>query len=547
MAAKKLKFEEEARHALREGVDVLANAVKVTLGPRGRNVVLDKDYGPATITKDGVTVAREIDLKDRFQNMGAQLVKQVAIRTNDVAGDGTTTATVLAQALFAEGMRNIAAGANPMGIRVGMERGMRAIAAQLRRMAVAVEVKETVAAVASISANDREIGELIADIMEQVGKDGVITVEEGKNLDFETEVVDGLQLDHGMMAPYFVTNPDRMQAVVDDPYILITDAKIERVQDILPILEKVLQVTKNIVIISAEIEGEAMSALVVNKLRGMLNVLPVLAPSFGDRRKAALEDIAVLTGGTFITADMGRKLESATIADLGRAHRVIADSDQTTIIEGAGSDEAIQARIRQIRAQIEDSGGEYDREKMQERLAKLAGGIAVIRIGGASEMEVKEKKYRVEDALSATRSAVEEGVVPGGGVAYIRMQAVLDPLIEQTTDADEEVGLRILRRALEAPLRQIVENGGGEGSVVVEDVRAAKPNVGFDAAARAYGDMFDLGILDPVKVTRVALENAVSVAALMLTTESVVGELPLDPSRLPIANPGMEDMTAGMF
>ncbi|MFA7297518.1 MAG: chaperonin GroEL [Dehalococcoidia bacterium] len=547
MAAKKLKFEEEARHALREGVDVLANAVKVTLGPRGRNVVLDKDYGPATITKDGVTVAREIDLKDRFQNMGAQLVKQVAIRTNDVAGDGTTTATVLAQALFTEGMRNIAAGANPMGIRVGMERGMRAIAAQLRRMAVPVEVKETVAAVASISANDREIGELIADIMEQVGKDGVITVEEGKSLDFETEVVDGLQLDHGMMAPYFVTNPDRMQAVVDDPYILITDAKIERVQDILPILEKVLQVTKNIVIISAEIEGEAMSALVVNKLRGMLNVLPVLAPSFGDRRKAALEDIAVLTGGTFITADMGRKLESATIADLGRAHRVIADGDQTTIIEGAGSDEAIQARIRQIRAQIEDSGGEYDREKMQERLAKLAGGIAVIRIGGASEMEVKEKKYRVEDALSATRSAVEEGVVPGGGVAYIRMQSVLDPLIEQTTEPDEIVGLRILRKSLEAPLRQIVENGGGEGSVVVEDVRAAKPNVGFDAAARRYGDMFELGILDPVKVTRVALENAVSVAALMLTTESVVGELPLDPSRLPIANPGMEDMTQGMF
>jgi chaperonin GroEL len=547
MAAKELKFEEEARHALRDGVDVLANAVKVTLGPRGRNVVLEKSYGPATITKDGVTVAREIDLRDRFQNMGAQLVKQVAIRTNDVAGDGTTTATVLAQAIFTEGMRNIAAGANPMGLRAGLERALRTVVVALRRMAVPVETKETVAAVASISANDREIGELIADIMEQVGKDGVITVEEGKSLDFETEIVDGLQIDHGMMAPYFITNPDRMQAVLEDPYILITDAKIERMQDLLPMLEKVLQVTKNIVIISDEIDGEAMSTLVVNKLRGTLNPLPILAPSFGDRRKAALEDIAVLTGGTFITADMGRRLDSVTIADLGRAHRVVSDSGETTIIEGAGSDEAVQARIRQIRAQIEDAAGDYDREKMQERLAKLAGGIAVIRIGGASEMEVKEKKYRVEDALSATRSAVDEGVVPGGGVAYIRAQAILDALLAETPESDEATGIRILRRALESPLRQIVENGGGEGSVVVEDVRAAKQNVGFDAASRKYGDMFELGILDPVKVTRVALENAVSVASLMLTTESIVGELPLDASSLPIANPGMEDMTQGMF
>ena len=549
MAAKELKFEDQARIALREGVDVLANAVKVTLGPRGRNVVLDKSYGPATITKDGVTVAREIDLQDRFQNMGAQLVKQVAIKTNDVAGDGTTTATVLAQAIFTEGLRNLAAGASPVGLRVGLERAQRAVAQYLRSIAVPVESKETVAAVASISANDKEIGALIADIMEQVGKDGVITVEEGKNLDFETEIVDGLQIDHGYSGPYFITNPDRMQAVIEDPYILITDAKIERAQDILPLLEKVLQVTKNIVIISDEITGEAYSTLVVNKLRGLLNPLPVLAPAYADRRKDALEDLAVLTGGTLITADMGRKLDSVTIADLGRAHRVVADADETTIIEGAGSDEAVQARIRQIRAQIDAGGsGAYDVEKMQERLAKLAGGIAVIRIGGASEMEVKEKKYRVEDALSATRSAVEEGVVPGGGVAYIRAQAAIDRIAANVTDADELTGMRILRRALEAPLRQIAENGGREGSVIIEDVRDAKdPNVGYDAAANVYGDMFKLGILDPVKVTRVALENAVSVASIMLTTESVVAELPLDMNSLPIANPGMEDMTQGMF
>jgi chaperonin GroEL len=539
MPAKELKFEEEARHALAAGVDVLANAVKVTLGPKGRNVVLDQSYGPAVITKDGVTVAREVDLKDRFQNMGAQLVKQVAIRTNDVAGDGTTTATVLAQSIFHEGMRNIAAGANPMQLRVGLERGMRTCAAALRRLAEPVEGKSTVAAVASIAANDREIGEMIADIMEQVGKDGVITVEEGKSLNFETDVVDGLQIDHGYMAPYFVTNQDRMQAVLEDPYILITDSKIERMQDILPLLEKVLQVTKNIVIISDEITGEALSMLVVNKLRGALNVLPVLAPAWADRRKAALEDIAVLTGGTFVTADMGRTLDSVTIADLGRARRVVADSDETTIVEGAGSDEAIQARIRQIRAQIEDATGDYDREKMQERLAKLAGGVAVIKIGGATETEIKEKKFRVEDALSATRSAVEEGVVPGGGVAYVRAQAALDALLEQVTDQDEATGVRILRRALEEPLRTIVENGGLEGSVIIEDVRKASQNVGFDAAGERFGDMFELGILDPVKVSRVALENAVSVASLMLTTESVVGEIPVKEPPRPAG--GMED------
>ncbi len=528
MPAKELKFDEAARHALADGVDKLANAVRVTLGPKGRNVVLDKPYGPAVITKDGVTVAREIDLQDRFENMGAQLVKQVAIRTNDVAGDGTTTATVLAQAIFHEGMRNIAAGANPIQLRVGLERGMRTAAVALRRLAVPVEGKETIQAVASISANDPEIGTIIADVMEQVGKDGVITVEEGKSLHFETEIVDGLQIDHGYMAPYFVTNQDRMQAILEDPYILITDAKIERAAEIVPLLEKVLQVTKNIVILSAEIEGEALSTLVVNKMRGTINVLPVLAPSFGERRKEALEDIAILTGGTFVTEDMGRKLDSVTIADLGRAHRVVSDAGETTIVEGAGSDEAVQGRIRQLRAMIDDSGSEYDREKLQERLAKLAGGVAVIKIGGATETEVKEKKFRVEDALSATRSAVEEGVVAGGGVAYIRVQSALDALLEQVTDGDEALGVRILRKALESPLRQIAANGGYEGSVIIEDVRKARQNVGFDAANNVFGDMFELGILDPVKVTRVALENAVSVAALMLTTESVVAELPFD-------------------
>ena len=543
MPAKELLFDENARRSLAQGVDLLANAVKVTLGPRGRNVVLDKNYGPAVITKDGVTVAREIDLLDRFHNMGAQLVKQVAIRTNDVAGDGTTTATVLAQAILREGIRNIAAGANPMAVRIGLEKGMRAAVESLRKLAIPVEGKKTIQAVASIAANDPEIGALIADVMEKVGKDGVITIEEGKSLHFETEVVDGLQLDHGYENNYFVTNHERQEAVLDEPYILITDAKIDSVQDILPLLEQVLQITKNLVIISEEIGPDAMSTLVVNKMRGTFNPLPVRAPAWGDRRKATLEDIAILTGGTFVTADMGRRLDSVTVADLGRAHRVIADANHTTIIEGAGSDEAIQARIRQIRAQLNDVGSEYDREKMQERLARLAGGVAVLKIGGATEMEVREKKFRVEDALSATRSAVEEGVVPGGGVAFIRAQTALDTLIAEMTDADEITGVRILRMSLESPLRQIVENGGGEGSIVVEDVRKAKQNVGFDAQHEKYGDMFDLGIVDPVKVTRVALENAVSVAALMLTTEAVVGEIPgTDRQGIPESSSGAPDM-----
>ena len=525
MTAKTLKFEEDARREIGHGIDILANAVKVTLGPRGRNVVLDKSYGPAVITKDGVTVAREIDLEDRFHNMGAQLVKQVAIRTNDVAGDGTTTATVLAQAMFHEGLRNIAAGANAMFLKRGMEQAMHVVLAELRKMAVTVEDKATIQAVASISANEAEIGRLIADVMEQVGKDGVITIEDGRGMDYEVEVVDGLQLDSGYLSPYFVTNPDRAEAALDEPYILITDAKIESIQDLLPLLEKVVQVTKNFMVICEGLEGDALSTMIVNKMRGNLNPLFVRAPSFGDRRKAMLEDIAILVGGTFITAEMGRKLADAQLADLGHAHRVVSDASMTTIIEGAGSDEAIQSRIRQIRAQVQDTTSDFDRERLQERLAQMAGGVAVIKAGGANEIEVKEKKFRLEDALSATRAAVEEGVVAGGGVAYLRALPALEPLIARL-DGDERTGARLVAKALESPLRQIVENAGREPAVIVNEVRDAKANYGYDAEHNVMGDMFQLGIIDPVKVTRVALENAVSVAALMLTTEAAVGEIP---------------------
>ena len=546
MAAKRLKFDEDARRELLHGVDVLANAVKITLGPRGRNVVLDKSYGPAVITKDGVTVAKEIDLKDRFHNMGAQLVKQVAVRTNDVVGDGTTTAILFAQAIFQEGIRNIAAGANPMEIRVGLERGLHAVSRALYDLSIPVEGKDTVTAVATIAGNDREIGELVADVMEKVGKDGVITVEDGRSLFYETEVVDGLQIDHGYISPYFVTNSDRMEVVLEDPYILITDRKISDVNDILPLLEKVLQVSKNLVIICDGVEGEALSTLVLNKMRGTMNPLAVIAPAFGDRRTAWLEDIAVLTGGTFLTSAMGRELDSAQVADLGRAHRVVSDKSVTTIIEGHGSDEAIQARIRQIRAQIDDLASDFDREKAQERLAKLAGGVGVIKVGGANEIEVREKKFRVEDALSATRCSLEEGVVPGGGVAFIRAQVSLDPLIEETEGTDLATGLRILRQSLEAPLRQLAENAGLEGSVIVQDVRRADRNVGYDVAGEQFGDMFKLQIVDPVKVVRVALESAVSVAALMLTTESVVGEIPEETPAMPGPGPGPEGMGMDM-
>jgi chaperonin GroEL len=535
--AKQLVFNEDARRALKNGVDALADAVKITLGPKGRNVVLDKKYGSPTITNDGVTIAKEIELKDPFENMGAQLAKEVATKTNDVAGDGTTTATVLAQAIVREGLKNVAAGANPMILKRGLDKGVRAVLAAVRDQAKPVSGKEQIAQVAAISAADTEIGEMIAEVMEKVGKDGVITVEEGRGLKYETEFVDGLQLDRGYVSPYFVTNAERMEAEIDDPYILITDKKISAVADILPVLERVLGVTKNFVIIADDVDGEALATLVVNKLRGTINVLAVKAPSFGDRRKAMLEDIAILTGGSFITEDMGRKLDQVQIADLGRARRVVSSKDDTTIIEGFGSDEAIQDRIKQIKTQIDDTASDFDREKLQERLAKLAGGVAVIKVGAPTEVELKEKKHRVEDALSATRAAVEEGLVPGGGVAFIRAATALDAL-ETDLTGDELTGAQILKKALEEPLRLIAENAGQEGLVVVGNVRKLPADEGYDALRDEYGNMFDKGIVDPAKVTRSALENAASIAALVLTTESLVTDIPEAPA--PVAAPPPE-------
>jgi len=527
MVAKQLLFDESARRRLKDGVDALADAVKVTLGPRGRNVVIDKKFGAPTITKDGVTVAREIELEDPFENMGAQLAKQVATKTNDVAGDGTTTATVLAQALVRGGMKVVASGANPMNVKRGLDKALTAAVADLRAQARPVLTKDQIAHVASISGNDAYIGNLIADVMEKVGKDGVITVEESRGIKFETEFVDGLQLDRGYVSPYFITNTDRMEAVIENPYILITDKKIGAIQEILPLLEKMLQVSKDIVLVCDDIEGEALATLVVNKLRGTINVLAVKAPGFGDRRKAMLEDIATLTGGTFITEDIGMTLEQTTVADLGRARRIVASKDDTTIIEGHGSDEAIQSRIKQIKAQVDDATSDFDREKLQERLAKLAGGVAVIKVGAATEVELKEKKARVEDALSATRAAVDEGIVVGGGVALIRAQKVLRDLSAKTKDDDERVGINLLADALEYPTWTIADNAGLEGSVIVDRIRKLKDaNHGWDADKNAWGDMFELGIVDPVKVTRSALENAVSISSLVLTTETLVAEIP---------------------
>ena len=539
MVAKQLVFDEVARRRLKDGVDALADAVKVTLGPRGRNVVIDKKYGAPTITKDGVTVAREIELDDPFENMGAQLAKQVATKTNDVAGDGTTTATVLAQAIVRGGMKVVTSGANPMAVKRGLDAALQAAVADLRAQARPVLTKEQIAHVASISANDHYIGELIADVMEKVGKDGVITVEESRGIKFETEFVDGLQLDRGYVSPYFVTNTDRMEATIENPYIIITDKKISAVQDILPLLEKVLQVSKDIVIVCDDVDGEALATLVVNKLRGTINILAVKAPGFGDRRKAMLEDIAMLTGGTLITEDIGLKLEGATIADLGRARRIVSSKDDTTIIEGHGTDEAIQARIKQIKAQVDDATSDFDREKLQERLAKLAGGVAVIKVGAATEVELKEKKARVEDALSATRAAVDEGIVVGGGVALIRAQKALETLSAKTKNEDEKIGINLLIEALSYPTFTIAENGGLEGAVIVNKIRELKnANHGWDAENDKWGDMFELGIVDPVKVTRSALENAVSIAALVLTTETLVAEIPQPPMAAP---PPMED------
>ncbi len=537
MPAKQLLFDEEARRSLKDGVDALADVVGVTLGPRGRNVILEKKFGPPSIVDDGVSVAKEIELQDPFQNLGAQLAREVASKTNDVAGDGTTTATVLAQAIVREGMRMVAAGANPVALKQGLELAVEQVKDQLRRIASPVAGKEQIAQVATISGHDEEIGDIIADVMEKVGKDGVITVEEGRGLRMETEFVEGMQLDRGYVSPYFVSNPDRMESVLEDPYILITDKKLSSVQDFLPALERILQITKNIVIIADDIDGEALATLVVNKLRGNLNALAIKAPSFGDRRKAILEDIAILTGGKFITEDMGVSLENVQPEDLGRARRVVSTKEDTVIIEGHGSDADIQTRIKQIKAQSEDASSEFDREKLQERLAKLAGGVAIVKVGAATEVELKERKLRVEDALSATRAAVEEGIVPGGGVALLRAQKPLAKLAEDLPQ-DQQMGVQIIAKALEEPMRLISENGGKEGQVIIENVRSSKlANYGYDAADDTYGDMLQKGIIDPAKVTRTALENAASIAALVLTTESLVTEIPGETPAMPAGGP----------
>ncbi len=530
MAAKQLAFDMEARKSLREGVDALADTVKVTLGPRGRNVVLDKKFGAPLIINDGVTIAREIELDDPFRNMGAQLAKEVSIRTNDVAGDGTTTATVLAQAIVTEGLRNVAAGADPMALKRGLDSGLRVVVDELRGMAAPVEQKNEIAAVATISGDNEEIGDIIADVMEKVGKDGVITVEEGQGIRMETEFTDGMQLDRGYVSPYFVSNPERMEAGIDDPYILITDRKISAVQDVVPLMEKLLQITKNFVIIADDVDGEALATLVVNKLRGTINVLAVKAPGFGDRRKQQLEDIAVLTGGTLITEELGRTLEQTQVADLGRARRVVSNKDDTTIVEGSGSDEAIQNRIKEIKAQIDVTASDFDREKLQERMAKLAGGVAVIKVGAPTEVELKEKKAKLEDALSATRAAVEEGIVVGGGCALLRADRALGDL-DDSSAGDQRTAVRLLRTALEAPIRQISHNAGQEGSVVIGKIRKEEADsFGYDAKRDLYGDMLEFGIVDPVKVVRSALENAVSIAGMVLTTESLVAEIPQPPA-----------------
>lgn len=533
--AKQLSYSEDARRSLKAGVDALAEAVKITLGPKGRNVVLDKKFGPPTITNDGVTIAKEIELEEPFENMGAQLLKEVATKTNEVAGDGTTTAVVLAQTMIHEGLRNLAAGANPMLLKEGIRKATDAIVEEIKRVATPVTGKDQIAQVASISAADKEIGDLIAEVMEKVGKDGVITVEESKGVKFETEYVEGMKLDRGYVSPYFITNAERMETVLEDPYILITDKKISAVSDILPALEKILQVSKNLLIIAEDVDGEALATLVVNKLRGTLSCLAVKAPGFGDRRKAMLEDIATLTGGTVITEERGRKLDSTTVADVGRARRVVATKDDTTIVEGKGSDEAIQARIKQLKAQIEETTSDFDREKLQERLAKLAGGVGVIKVGAATEVELKEKKHRVEDALSATRAAVEEGIVSGGGVAFVNAIPVLDKV---KAEGDEATGVLIVKRALEEPMRRIATNAGREGSVVVDAVKKSEPGVGYDARADDFGKMIDKGIIDPAKVTRAGLENAASIAAMLLTTESLITDIPEKEQSAPMMPPG---------
>jgi chaperonin GroEL len=530
MAKKQLIFQEDARRRLKVGMDTMAKAVATTLGPKGRNVALDKKWGAPTVTHDGVTVAKEIELEDPYENMGAQLLKEAATKTNEIAGDGTTTATVLAHTLVTEGLKNVAAGANPMLLKRGIEKATAAVAGAIKDMAIDISTKEEIASVASISAQDREIGELIAEVMDKVGKDGVITVEESKGLAFETEYVEGLQFDRGYISPYFITNPEAMEASLEEPLVLIHEKKISVATDIVPILEKLLQSgRRDLLVIAEDVDGEALATLVLNKLRGTFNLLAVKAPGFGDRRKAMLQDIAILTGGTVISEETGRKLETATLADLGRCDKVVATKDDTTLVGGAGSEEAIKGRINQIKAEIEISTSDYDKEKLQERLAKLAGGVAVIGVGAATEVELKEKKHRVEDALSATRAAVEEGIVPGGGVALINAITALEKV--ETEYPDEATAVNMLRRALEEPMRGIARNSGMDGAVVVQEVRRRQQGekndrIGYDVMAEQYRDMVSAGIIDPAKVTRGALENAASIAAMILTTEALITDIP---------------------
>jgi chaperonin GroEL len=530
MAAKQLVFSEDARRNLQHGMDVLATSVVTTLGPKGRNVAIDRKFGSPTITHDGVSVAKEIELEDPFENMGAQLLKEAATKTNDIAGDGTTTSTVLAHSIVTDGMKNLAAGFNPMLLKWGIEASTKAVAEKISEQAIEVTTKDEIANVASISAQDRTIGELIADVMDKVGKDGVITVEESKGLEFETEYVEGMQFDRGYISPYFITNPESMEADVEEPYILVHDKKISAATDIVPVLEKLVQVGKReLVIIAEDIDGEALATLVLNKLRGMLNVVAVKAPGFGDRRKAMLQDIAILTGATVISEETGRKLDTTEIADLGQAEKIVVTKDDTTVVGGRGEGSQIKGRIEQIRIEIDKSTSDYDREKLQERLAKLSGGVAIIRVGAATETELKEKKHRVEDALSATRAAVEDGIVPGGGVALVNAMSALDDMTMDNDDA--QVGVTIVRKALEVPLRKIAENAGKDGSVILQDVRRAQEaeknlNVGFNVISEEFVDMVKDGVIDPAKVTRGALENAASIAAMILTTEALITDVP---------------------
>ena len=538
--AKQIVFDEEVRHALKKGIDTLADAVKVTLGPKGRAVALDKKWGAPSVIDDGVTIAKDIELPDPFENMGAQLVKEAANKTNDACGDGTTTSTVLAHAIIIEGFKNVAAGANPLALKRGIEKATTAIIDELKRVSTEVKGKEQIAQVGTITAKDTEIGDLLAEVMEKVGKDGVITVEESKGIKYETDYVEGMQFDRGYVSAYFISNAERMETVIEDPYILITDKKISAISDLLPALEKILQVSKNLLIIAEDVDGEALATLVVNKLRGTLNVLAVKAPGFGDRRKAMLEDIAILTGGKVISEEVGRKLDSVTVEDLGRARRVTSDKDNTTIVEGKGSEEAIKGRIKQIKAQIEETTSDFDREKLQERQAKLVGGVAVIKVGAATEVELKEKKHRVEDALSATRAAVEEGILPGGGVALLNALPALDKL---KLEGDEATGINIMRKAVAEPIRWIAINSGKDGSVIMDAVKKSPPGVGYDAMADDFGNMVDKGIIDPTKVVRSALENAASIAVMVLITNALVSDIP-EKEKMPAMPPGggMEGM-----